>query len=68
MSSAARIRIAALATALFIGALTATGIAVRADHRQQTAVAPTAAASNPAPSADVQSSVPTLTFGELEDD
>jgi hypothetical protein len=68
MSSAARIKIAGLATALFIGALSAAGIAVRADHRQQTAAAAPAATVSPAPNAGFDGPAPSATLEELEDD
>ena len=68
MSSAARIRIAGVATALFIGALSAAGLAVRADHHQQTAAAPPAATVSPAPNASFDRPAPGVTFEELEDD
>jgi hypothetical protein len=67
MSSAARIRIAALATALFIGALSAAGVAVRADHHQQTPAATTAASAGAAPSA-ASDGAPTMTLEEFDDD
>ena len=58
MSNAARIRIAGLVTALFIGVLTAAGVAVRADHRPQAQATPAASVS-PAP---------ITTFEEFDDD
>jgi|RhiMethySRZTD1v2_1073278.scaffolds.fasta_scaffold3655967_1 hypothetical protein len=68
MTNAARIKIAAVSTALFIGGLSAAGVAVRVDHRQQTHAPPTAAAPRPAPSASFESPAPTDTFEELDDD
>lgn len=44
MEQATRIRIAGLATALFIGTLSAAGVAVRADHATHAAVTGSAAA------------------------
>lgn len=68
MSNAARIRIAGLVTALFIGVLTAGGVAVRADHRPQAQAAPTATSARGEPRAASVSPAPSTAFEEFEDD
>jgi hypothetical protein len=68
MSNAARIRIAGLVTALFIGVLTAAGVAVRADHRPQASTAPMATSARGEPSAASASPAPSTAFDEFDDD
>jgi hypothetical protein len=68
MTDALRIRIAAAVTALFIGALTAAGVALRTDHTAQshaTAAAPAVSA----PAATAQPDEPAEeAFEELDDE
>jgi hypothetical protein len=63
MTDKARIKIAAVVTALFLGAISLAGIATRADAPKAVSAAPVTAVS-PRPAA----TVPTGTAGEYEDD